>query len=204
MPVLYDDPLSGNGYKVRLLMHLLGMPFRYVPVSVVARETRRPAFLAKNPNGRIPALELDDGQVLSESNAIMVYLAEGTPLWPADRLERAQTLQWMFFEQYDHEPRVAVARFLTLHPETNDPRLPELPALREKARQPLQVMEQHLARAPYFVGERFGLADIALYAYTHVAGEGGISLDAFPAIRAWVHRVAGQPRHQPITWVPAS
>jgi len=198
---LYDDPISGNGYKVRLALTWLGLPFEYVALDIMKDETRTPAFLAINPNGRIPALRLDDGTVLAESNAITWYLAEGTKLAPADRLSRAQTLQWMFFEQYEHEPNIAVARFWKHLPSMNERQTRELPERMRRGYLTLGVMEKHFTGRDFFVSEpghpkgRFGLADIALYAYTHVADEGGFDLAPYPAIRAWLARVAAQPKH---------
>ena len=196
---LYDDPISGNGYKVRLVLTQLGVPFEYVTLDIVKSETRTPAFLAKNPNGRIPTLRLEDGTHLAESNAIAWYLAEGTKLAPQDRLARGQTLQWMFFEQYSHEPYIAVARFWKHVATVTEEAQRRMPELMKRGYAALGVMEQHLARRSFFVGERYGLADIALYAYTHVADEGGFDLAPYPAIRSWLARVAAQPNHIPIT-----
>ena len=198
MLTLHDFLESGNGYKVRLLLHQLAIPFRRVEHDILRGETRTPGFLAKNPNGRIPLLELEDGTCLAESNAIQWYLAEGTPLLPEDRLRRAQVLQWMFFEQYSHEPYIAVLRFWT-HAGRLAEKAAELPERRERGYQALGVMEAHLAERDWFVGTGYSIADIALYAYTHVAGEGGFELERFPAVRRWLARVAGQPRHIPIT-----
>ena len=196
MLTLYDFMGSGNGYKVRLLLAQLGVPYRLVECDILKGETRTPEFLKKNANGRIPTLQLENGTHLAESDAILWYLAEGTPFAPADRLQRAQTLQWMFFEQYSHEPNIAVARFwrhfLTKLSPLQELDLPERMA---KGYAALGVMEQHLARHPFFVGERYGLADIALYAYTHVAHEGDFDLGRYPRITAWLARVAAQPRH---------
>jgi glutathione S-transferase len=202
MPTLYDYLDSGNSYKIRLLMAQLQQPYRCVQMEIFDGATRTPQFLAKNPNGRVPTLELDDGTVLAESNAIMWYLAENTPYLPQDRLGRAQALQWMFFEQYSHEPYVAVARSLVRHHSAGSPRQAELPERRAKGHQALTVMEGHLARRSFFVNERYSIADIALYAYTHVAPEGGIELAAYPNILAWIGRVASQPRHIRITDLP--
>ena len=195
---LYDYLESGNGYKVRLLLHQLGVPFERVELDIVKGETRTPAFLGKNPNGRIPTLELEDGTCLPESNAILWYLAEGTPFLSGERLARAQALSWMCFEQYSHEPNIATLRFWT-HAGFLEQRAALVPGKREAGVAALGVMEGHLARRAFFVGERYTIADIALYAYTHVAEEGGFALAAYPAIRAWLARVAGQPRHVPIT-----
>jgi len=195
---LYDYLPSGNGYKVRLLLTQLGVQFERIELDIVKGETRTPAFLAKNPNGRIPVLELDDGTCLAESNAIMFYLAEGTSLLPKDRLARAQVLQWLFFEQYSHEPNIATVRFW-LHTEMTDERRTLLPSKRAQGYAALQVMERRLTDRTFFVGERYTIADIALYAYTHVADEGGFDLTPYPTINAWLARVRAQPRHIPIT-----
>ena len=190
---LYDDPISGNGYKVRLVLTQLGLPFEYVALDVTKSQTRTPEFLAKNPNGRIPTLKLEDGTYLAESCAIIWYLAEGTSLAPVDRLARAHTLQWMFFEQYSHEPYIATVRFWKhFLPKLSPLQEMELPGRMEKGYAALGVMEQHLGRNQFFVGGQYGLADITLYAYTHVAGEGGFNLDNFPQVNAWMARVAQQ------------
>jgi glutathione S-transferase len=196
---LYDDPISGNGDKVRLLLGRLGRDYEYVPVDVTKGATRRPSFLALNPNGRIPLLRLDDGSHLAESNAILVYLAEGTRFWPADRLGRAQALQWMFFEQYSHEPAIAVARYWRHLPEMDETQARRLPELDARGHAALGVMEGHLASRDFFVDAGFGVADIALYAYTHVADEGGFDLAGYPNVRAWLDRVAAQPGHVAMT-----
>ena len=195
---LYDFLESGNGYKVRLLLHQLGIPFERIELDITRGATRTPAFLAKNPNGRIPTLELEDGTCLPESNAILWYLAEGTPVLPDDRLARAQVLAWMFFEQYSHEPNIATLRFWT-HQGWLAERAALVPGKREAGAAALGVMERHLAERRFFVGERYTIADIALYAYTHVAEEGGFALAGYPAVRAWLARVAAQPGHVPIT-----
>ena len=160
---LYDFPDSGNGYKVRLALCQLGIPFEYAPVDILNGESRSDAFLARNPNGRIPLLELEDGSFLAESNAILFYLAEGTPLLPAERLARARALQWMCFEQYSHEPFIAVARFWLRHPEASDYRPDELAARQARGREALAVMERHLAGAAFFSSAHYGIADIALF-----------------------------------------
>jgi glutathione S-transferase len=197
---LYDSLSSGNGYKCRLLLHQLGIPYERIELDIDRSETRTPAFLAKNPNGRIPALELDDGTVLPESNAIIFYLAEGTPFLPADRLDRAQVLQWMFFEQYNHEPNIATSRYWLTHGIEITPERRMMLAMKKKGGlDALAVMEGHLAKHDYFVGGRYSIADIALYAYTHVAEEGEFPLAPYPAIRKWLARVASQPRYIPIT-----
>jgi glutathione S-transferase len=199
---LYDNLDSGNGYKVRLLLAQLGIAFAWSDLDIFHGASRTPEFLAKNPNGRIPTLELEDGTFLAESNAILWYLAEGSALVPATRLGRAQALQWMFFEQYSHEPYVATPRYIVRHLPADSPRRAELPERLERGRQALAVMERHLAWRPFFVGERYSIADITLYAYTHVADQGGHDLGPYPAVRAWLQRVAAQPGHVPITAVP--
>lgn len=197
MLTLHDDPISGNGYKVRLLLRLLGRPFRLVEYDILKGETRTPAFLAKNPNGRIPLLELEDGRLLSESGAILVHLAEGSQYLPADPFDRAKVLQWMFWEQYNHEPNIATSRFLVQHRD----RTPEIQAELDRRKAPgnaaLKLMDDHLARHDFLVAS-YGIADIALYAYTHAAEEGEFSLEPYPAIRAWMARVAAQPGHVPM------
>ncbi|MEN8196036.1 MAG: glutathione S-transferase family protein [Pseudomonadota bacterium] len=196
---LYDYLPSGNGYKVRLLLNLLGRPVELVEKDIVNGETRTPEYLAKNPNGRIPLLELEDGIFLPESNAILFYLAEGTPFFPEDRLDRARVLQWMFFEQYSHEPNIAVVRFWMQHADMTPEREAMLPARREGGYAALGVMEGQLQGRNWLVGEGITIADIALYAYTHVAHEGAFDLGGYPAIRAWLDRVAAQPGYVPIT-----
>ncbi len=202
MPTLYDYLDSGNGYKIRLLLTQLGQPFRWSELDIMQGATRTPGFLAKNPNGRIPTLELDDGTCLAESNAILWYLAEGTRFIPNERLARAQTLQWMFFEQYSHEPYVATPRFILRHFPADSPRRAELPDRLSRGRAALAVMEAHLKSNLYFAGGRYTIADIALYAYTHVADEAQLDLTPYPAVRAWLARVAAEPAYIPITYRP--
>ena len=203
MLTLYDDPISGNGYKVRLLMAHLGLPYDYRRVDIMAGATRTPTFLALNPDGRIPLLELKDGRHLAESNAILWYLAEGSEYAPRDRWERAQTLRWMFFEQYSHEPNIAVLRFWAhLGDQLSAERAVQKPERRMKGYHALDVMERHLDDNAYFGGEAFTIADIALYAYTHVAHEGGFKLSDYKAIQAWLSRVAKQPGHVGIDDLP--
>ena len=196
---LYDYLESGNGYKVRLLLHQLEIPFERVELDITRGATRTPEFLAMNPNGRIPLLELEDGSRLAESNAIQFYLAEGTPLLPGDRLERSRVLQWMFFEQYSHEPYIAVLRFWVHTGAAEGMDEAVLQEKREKGHAALAVMESHLAERDFFVADAYSVADIALYAYTHVAHEGGFDLAPYPALRAWIERVRAQPRHISIT-----
>ena len=194
---LYDDPRSGNGYKARLLLAQLGLEYRYVPLDILSGETRTPGFLEKNLNGRMPVLELDDGTHLAESNAILYYLSQGSPYWPAGRLEQSQVMQWLFFEQYSHEPNIATPRFwLVIKKLEMTPFNRELLAQKQKAgNQALGVMEQHLRSRRFFVAERYTIADIALYAYTHEAHEGGFDLSQYPSVTAWLARVRDQPRH---------
>jgi glutathione S-transferase len=196
---LYDYLPSGNGYKVRLLLTQLGIPFERVELDILKGKTRTPEFLQKNLNGRIPVLEIAPGQFLAESNAIMFYLAEGTSFLPPDRWERAQVLQWLFFEQYNHEPNIATSRFWLMHGELTEERRAALPQKRTLGYAALDVMEKHLSGRAFFVGERYSIADIALYAYTHVAHEGGFDLGSYPHLRAWLERVRTQPKHIPIT-----
>jgi glutathione S-transferase len=196
---LYDFLPSGNGYKVRLLLTQLGISFELVELDILKGETHTPDFLAKNPNGRIPLLRLPDGTYLPESGAILYFLARGTAFFPDDRLEQARVLQWMFFEQYTHEPSIAVARFIHEFMPPESPRWSDIPTLHEKGYQALEVMDAHLRERAFFVGDAYSIADIALYAYTHVAGEGGFDLEGYPAVRAWLSRVAAQPAHIPIT-----
>ena len=191
---VYGMSSSGNCYKVRLLLEQLQQPYEWIEIDVRTGVTRESQFLGRNPNGRVPTLEYEPGKYLAESDAILVYLAEGSGFWPQQRLQRAQVLQWMFFEQYSHEPYIAVARFICVALPAQHERRAELPRLQERGYQALAVMEQHLARERFFVGDAYSIADIALYAYTHAAGEGGFELQRFPAVRAWIARVEGQPR----------
>jgi glutathione S-transferase len=197
---LYDYLESGNGYKIRLLLTQLAIPFERIELNITKGETRTPEFLRKFPNGRIPAVELDDGKLLFESNAIIAYFAEGTPFMPVDRFQRAQVLQWLFFEQYSHEPYIASVRYLVMHPDVADPRRAIVDTMmRPRGYAALGVMEGHLKSRDWFVGDSYSIADVALYAYTHVAEEGGFHLGDYPAIRAWLERVKSQPRNIPIT-----
>jgi glutathione S-transferase len=203
MPTLYDYLDSGNGYKIRLLMSQLGRHYRWQEIDIMQGGSRTPQFLAKNLNGRIPTFELDDGVCLAESNAILWYLAEGSRFIPEDRLARAQALQWMFFDQYSHEPYVATPRFIVKHLPEDSPRRAELPDRLARGRAALDVMNTHLKSNPFFAGGRYTIADIALYAYTHVAEEGIHDLTAYPQVNAWLERVASQPQYIPITYRPA-
>ncbi|MDX1563574.1 MAG: glutathione S-transferase family protein, partial [Gammaproteobacteria bacterium] len=195
---LYDFWESGNCYKVRLLLTQLGVPFECVAIDILDGKSRTPQFLEKNPNGRVPVVEWPDGRRLAESNAILWHLAEGSPLLPDDAWQRAQVLQWMFFEQYSHEPYVAVVRFWHFAGlvEKNQAALPDKV---ERGYKALEIMERHLQSRKFFVGDRYSIADIALYAYTHVAEEGRFDLSRFPAIVAWLERVAAEPGHVAIS-----
>jgi len=194
---LYDYPPSGNGYKVRLTLASLGMAYEYIPVDILAGDTRTPEFLAKNRNGRIPLLQLPDQTYLAESNAILFYLALGSGLWPQTAIDQAKALQWMFFEQYSHEPNIATVRFWISIKKISpkDAEYALLESKRSQGHAALGVMEDHLKDNDYFVGSSYSIADIALYAYTHVAHEGGFSLEPYPAIKRWLTRVAAQPNH---------
>lgn len=197
---LYDYLPSGNGYKVRLVLRQLGLPYELVELDIKRGETRTAEFLARNPNGRIPLLEVPGKGYLSESHAILWYLAEGSRLVPADPFERARMWQWMSFEQYNLEPNVGTVRFWVGSLHKSEAELGEkLIDKRRAGHAALAVLERGLAGRSFLVGDNYSLADIALYAYTHVAPEGGFSLDDYPAIRAWCARVAAQPGHVPIT-----
>lgn len=191
---LYDYADSGNGYKVRLTLSHLGLGYTYEEVDILAGGSRTAEFLALNPNGRIPVLRLADGTCLAESNAIIWYLTENTHLAPKDRLGRARALQWMFFEQYNHEPNIATSRFILRHTEVDAERQRVLDQKRPLGYAALDVMDKHLQDNKYFVGE-FGIADIALYAYTHVADEGGFDLGPYQAIAAWLDRITNLANH---------
>lgn len=189
---------SGNCYKIRLLLHHLALPVDLVDVDYLGGETRTPAYRSINPIGRVPTIELDDGTFLSESPAILWYFAEATPYLPADRLGRARVLQWMSFEQYDHEPTIAVARNWVSYSGIPAGKEPDLRERQAKGRRALQVMDDHL-RTNLFFASDYSIADIALYAYTHVAPEGEFALDAYPHLLAWLARIQSQPRHITIT-----
>jgi len=197
MWTLYDYADSGNGYKVRLALHQLGIAYKLVPIDIMRGESRTESFLAKNPNGRIPLLEVDDGSFLPESNAILYFVTQSSALLPASPLLRARALSWLFFEQYSHEPYLATARFILRHLPDDHPRRSELPMRIGKAHDALAVMERHLNAAAFFVADSYSIADIALYAYTHRAHEAQIDLAAYPAICAWIARIEAQPG-----WLP--
>jgi len=195
MLTLHQMHVSGNCYKVRLAARQLGIALRLKDYGLHDGSTRTPEYLAKNPNGRVPMLELDDGRFLAESGAILWYLAEGTRLVPADKWHRAQALQWMFFEQYSHEPYIAVARFwLAYAPKADlDKKRHLVGEWHEKGNAALAVMERHLANRDWFAGDAYSIADIALYGYTHSAAEGGFDLTRYPAVARWLARVASTP-----------
>jgi glutathione S-transferase len=195
--LLYDSDVSGNCYKVRLLLAQLGLDYERRRLDVVDRSNRKEVLGDLNPGLRVPTLVLDDGRSLGESGAILWYFGDGTELVPTDPFDRAKVLQWMFFEQYSHEPYVAVARFWLTKGIDVEPDV--LAERRRVGYLALDAMEGHLNGHEYLVGERYTIADIALYAYTHVADEGGFDLGGYPAIRAWLERVAAQPGHVPIT-----
>jgi len=196
--LLYNSPVSGNCYKVRLLLAHLGLEYETVEMSVVDRSNRAELIGDLNPALRVPTLVLDDGRPLAESNAILWYFGDGTPYVSADAYERAQTLQWMFFEQYSHEPYIAVVRFWLRYSGTPERFSDQLPAKTKGGYAALDAMERGLGGRDYLAGGRYSIADISLYAYTHVAHEGEFDLSGYPAIRGWLGRVAAQPGHVPI------
>lgn len=200
MPILHNMQMSGNCYKVRLAAHQLGIPLTLKEYPENAGDTRKAPFLAKNPNGRVPLLEFEDGRLLAESNAIIWYLSEGTKLQPADKWDRGQALQWMFFEQYSHEPYVAVMRRLLSYAPKDEleRRRADLPMLEQRGNAALGVMQTHLAKHDWFAGKNYSVADIALYAYTHCAGEGGFDLKKYPAVQKWIARFEAQPKFIPL------
>jgi glutathione S-transferase len=201
---LYSMQSSGNSYKVRMLLARLDTPYRLVELDLFRGETRTPEYLAKNPDGRLPLLELQDGRLLAESNAILVYLAERTPFLPADPFTRAETLRWMFFEQHSHEPAIAAARFwLHLVRGGRELRTHDIDQWMERGYQALALMEQHLSGSDYFAGGRETVADIALYAHTHLAREGDFDLSGFPAIGRWIERISAHPAHIAMNFPPA-
>lgn len=192
---VYGDIQSGNCYKIKLLMNHLEIAHEWIEVNILQGETRTEEFLAKNPNGKIPVLELTSGKCLSESNAILNYLAHGTSYLPDEPWERANVLKWQFFEQYSHEPYIAVARFIAIYLGLPEERRAEFEAKKEGGNKALAVMERQLSETEFLVNGALTIADISLYAYTHVAHEGGFDLSAYPAIGAWLSRVASHPRH---------
>ena len=192
---LYDFLPSGNGYKARLLLNLLDIPYQRIEVNILNRETRSPEFLAKNPNGKVPLLEIADNQFLGESNAILYYLSQGTEYFPDDKYARAKVMQWLFFEQFSHEPFIATARYWVSILKQPEEHAQQLKYKHKWGNNALEVMEKRLSDNNYLVGESYTIADICLYAYTHVADEGGFDLDRYPAITAWIERIAKHPKH---------
>jgi glutathione S-transferase len=203
MYTLYSMQRSGNSYKVRLALAQLGLPYRLVEVDILQGESRTPEFLAKNPNGQVPLLEAAPGRYLAESNAILWHVASGTQLRPDNRIDRAEALQWMFFEQHSIEPNIGAAYFwLALVKGGRELQQHALEDWMEEGYRSLAVMENHLKHHRFFAANRYTVADIALYAYTHLAHQCDYELATFPEIRAWLDRVAAQPRHVPMDWQP--
>jgi glutathione S-transferase len=196
---LYDFLPSGNGYKVRLLLTQLQIPFERIELNILKRETRTAEFLCKNPNGKIPLLEIAPNQFISESNAILYYLSQETEYFPLDWYQQAQVMQWLFFEQYSHEPNIATPRFWISELKQADKYQKEIEQKRKLGYVALNIMEQHLKIHDFFVADKYTIADIGLYAYTHVAEEGGFDLTKFPAINSWFKRIESQPRYIKIT-----
>jgi glutathione S-transferase len=192
---IYGDIQSGNCYKIKLAAALLAIDHQWIVVDILKGESKTEEFLLKNPSGQIPLLELDDGRLLAESNAILNYLAEGSELLPADPFLRAKVLQWQFFEQYSHEPYIAVARFIAKYLGLPEDRRAEYESLQAGGHKALKVMQQQLQKSPFLVGDQLSIADISLYGYTHVADEGGFDLAAYPEINAWLARIQNHPRY---------
>ncbi len=192
---IFADIASGNCYKVKLTLELLKIEHKWLHIDILKGETSTADFLKLNPNGKIPVLQLDSGETLSESNAIIDYLAEGTELLPTNRLARARVLEWQFFEQYSHEPYIAVARFINKYLGMPESRRAEFEAKKNGGIKALKVMESQLTRTLYLAGDHYTTADISLYAYTHVAHEGGFDLSECPKINAWMARIQAQPRY---------
>jgi glutathione S-transferase len=203
MITVYGYSPSGNCHKLRMLLGHLGREHRWIEIDSAHGATRTPEYLAKNPNGRVPMIEADDGRIMVESSAILCWLAEGTKYFAGDAWQRAQTLSWMFFEQYSHEPFVAVARFICGWTPADSPRRGELPKLRERGHQALAVMDKHLGANAWFSSTGYGIADIALFGYTHCAEEGGFRLAAYPNIVAWLDRVRAEPGFVPMPPIAA-
>ena len=193
MITVYGDIKSGNCYKIKLLLSLLDIPHHWQHIDILQGESRSAAYLSKNPNGKIPLLELDDGRYLAESNAILNYLAEGTDYLPDDRYQRALVLQWQFFEQYSHEPFIATARYINKYLGLPEDKKAEYESKQEGGHKALAVLEQQLGQTPFLVGSQLTVADITLYGYTHVAHEGGFDLAGYPAVNSWLTRIAGLP-----------
>lgn len=192
---IYGDVKSGNCYKLKLLCSLLELEHEWIPIDILKGESRSETFLSLNPNGQIPVCVTDDGDVLTESNAILFYLAQGSSYWPARRLDQTRVLEWQYFEQYSHEPSVAVARFIKFYQNMPANRQAEYEAKVKAGYRALGLMEKHLLHNDYLVGDVCTIADIALYAYTHVAHEGGFELADYPATRSWISRIQGLDRY---------
>ncbi len=192
---IYGDIQSGNCYKIKLLCALLDIEHEWIHVDILAGNNRTPEFLAKNPNGKIPLLELADGRCVSESNAILNFLASDSDFLPKDKYKLAKVQQWLFFEQYSHEPFIAVARFIAKYLGMPESRRAEYESKQEGGHKALSVMEAQLIKSPYLVGDQLTTADIALYGYTHVAHEGGFDLSMYPAIQSWLSRIASKPKY---------
>jgi len=198
MITIYGYSPSGNCHKLRMILGHLGRDYKWIETDSAHGATRTSEYLAKNPNGKVPMIELDDGRIMVESNAILCWLADGTRYFGGDAWQRAQTLAWMFFEQYSHEPFVAVARFICGWTPLDSPRRSDLPKLRERGHAALAVMEKHLAADTWFSSTGYGIADIALFAYTFCAGDGGFDLTRYPRIQEWLERVRAQPGFVPM------
>ncbi|MEO1126273.1 MAG: glutathione S-transferase family protein [Cyanobacteria bacterium J06639_16] len=195
---LYGYPESGNCYKVQLLLQQLAITVEWVTIDLLKQENRSPDYLSKNPSGKVPLLEIQPGIFLAESNAILQYLSRGTPLWPSDPLAQAQTLQWLFFEQYSHAPNIAIARYMVRFLGISPNDQSSLTTKHVSGYAALNLMEQHLTTSVFLVGDRYTIADISLYAYTHVAHEGAFDLSPYPAINTWLSRVKAQPNYMPM------
>jgi glutathione S-transferase len=195
---VYGFTGSGNCWKPTAVLRLLDQPFEWVETDILAGASRTPEFLARNPNGRVPLLELAPGRYLAESNAMLCYLAEGSSLMPSDRYARAKVLEWLFFEQYSHEPYIATVRFWIHYLHKQEEFRQKIEEARPRGDAALGVMDTQLRRTPFLAGDALTIADIALYAYTHVADEGGFSLERFDGVREWLARVERQPRFQPM------
>jgi glutathione S-transferase len=196
---IYADIQSGNCYKIKLLTSFLAIEHEWINIDILAKETLTESFLKKNPNGKIPLLELNDGRFISESNAILHYLASGSALLPKDKFENAKILQWQFFEQYSHEPFIAVARFIAKYLGLPEDRKADYKSKQEGGHKALKVMEKQLQLTPYFVGDKLTIADISLYGYTHVAHEGGFDLKEYPAIQQWLNKIEATPNYIAMT-----
>jgi len=193
MITVYGDHISGNCYKLALILALTGREHRWINIDVVKGEARSAEFLQKNPNGRVPLVAFDDGTFLAESNAALFYFAQNSGFWPVDSRRQAEVLQWMFFEQYSHEPYIATSRFWIHFLKGREMYARQLAEAKPKGYAALDVMEGQLSRGPWFVGDGASIADIALFAYTHRAQEGDFSLDQYPAIRSWIERLQQLP-----------